>query len=878
MTALRPDRSRAEEDGVGTGLSDTPANRGRLYGIALGLCIGLALLLAPSALATQTLSGTVNAVTPDGSGGYYAAGSFTVPSSTIVNAVHIKSDGTIDTSWAPNPSGAIYALAVSGSDVYLGGNFTLSTLHNAARVDATSGALDTGWTPQPDGTVRAIAVLGQRVYLGGSFTQVSTSGSPVNRSNAAAVDLSDGYDAGWDPSPDNTVYALATSGSTVYLGGSFLNVNSDSVPVARDRAAAVDYSTGLATDWNPSPDGPIYALATSGLTVYLGGSFNTISGGVITSSPRIDSPVQRPNAAAVSAATGNDTGWNPAPNGQVNALAVSRGTVYLGGLFSKVKASASTTADRADAAGVDAVTGYDTGWDAGVSDTVNSLATWYPDVYIGGAFGIVNTTVAQHSLTVHVPPTGSGVGTESGAGSVTSDPVGINCPGGSCSTSYDHGSQVTLTATPAGGSGFAGWSGGGCSGTSTTCIVTLDANTTVTATFNTQSTLTVTLGANSGSVTSAPAGISCPSICSGQFTDGTQVTLMAAPANGFSFSGWFGGTCTGDVTSTCQFTMPNGPATVNAIFAQTHVVSVTRVGNGSGAVTSSPLGIDCPNTNCAQPFDDGTDVVLYATPYPGSRFAGWTSGCSGTGPCELIVGADTQVQAVFLRQHTLTVSRNGSGTGTVSGSSINCGSSCGHTYDQGTVVTLSASAASGSTFTGWTGGGCAGTHSTCNVTVSSDAQVTATFTAGGKKPPPPPPPPPKKKPAPRCTLKGGSSRVLLAAPRTAKGKGKKKAKAKPGTLTATVHCDRATTVTLSGVITELVGKKPKHGKQRTKTFRLGPVRAAMAANGSKTLTFSLSRSALSDLKHKAKMSLAMTLTATGASGHVTATMARLSGY
>lgn len=69
-----------------------------------------------------------------------------------------------------------------------------------------------------------------------------------------------------------------------------------------------------------------------------------------------------------------------------------------------------------------------------------------------------------------------------GSGSVLSSPPGINC-GSSCSGPFDDGSQVTLTATPAAGSAFAGWSGAGCSGTAT-CTLTMSADQTVTATFN----------------------------------------------------------------------------------------------------------------------------------------------------------------------------------------------------------------------------------------------------------------------------------------------------------------------------------------------------------------------------------------------------------
>lgn len=77
---------------------------------------------------------------------------------------------------------------------------------------------------------------------------------------------------------------------------------------------------------------------------------------------------------------------------------------------------------------------------------------------------------------------------------------------------------------------------------------------------------------------------------------------------------------------------------------------------------------------------------------------------------------------------TLSVTRSGSGSGTVtsSPSGISCGSDCTQTYTAGTRVTLTASAASGSRFTGWSGGGCTGTG-TCSVIVNGAVGVTATF-------------------------------------------------------------------------------------------------------------------------------------------------------
>jgi hypothetical protein len=69
-----------------------------------------------------------------------------------------------------------------------------------------------------------------------------------------------------------------------------------------------------------------------------------------------------------------------------------------------------------------------------------------------------------------------------GQGTVASAPAGIDC-GTTCAAPYGAGGTlVTLTATPAAGSMFEGWNGGGCSGTGA-CTVILHADTTVTATF-----------------------------------------------------------------------------------------------------------------------------------------------------------------------------------------------------------------------------------------------------------------------------------------------------------------------------------------------------------------------------------------------------------
>lgn len=192
------------------------------------------------------------------------------------------------------------------------------------------------------------------------------------------------------------------------------------------------------------------------------------------------------------------------------------------------------------------------------------------------------TTTGNETLTI----TEAGTGT----GAVTSLPPGISCQP-TCTASFASGTVVTLTATPAAGSTFTGWSGANsCEGTGT-CTFTITAATAVTATFGggtTNFALMVTeAGTGTGTVTSAPAGISCKPTCSANFGSGTVVTLTETAAEGSVFAGW-SGACTG--TGGCLVTMTaaeNVTATFNTS-ANSVIISVPS--GGSTTATTSPGG------------------------------------------------------------------------------------------------------------------------------------------------------------------------------------------------------------------------------------------------------------------------------------------------
>ena len=243
--------------------------------------------------------------------------------------------------------------------------------------------------------------------------------------------------------------------------------------------------------------------------------------------------------------------------------------------------------------------------------------------------------------------------------------------------------------------------------------------------------LTVTAPkAGTGTITSSPAGINCPSTCTASFPQGTQVALTATPGTNYFFAGW-GGSCSG---TTCSL-MLNAAASVSATFNAGDGLTVALAGTGTGTVTSSPAGINCSAatpTTCTASFAPNTPVSLNETPGTGDTFAGWSGACTGAATCSVTVTTGTSVTAIFNPPGAaLTVSITGNGTVTSSPAGISCSNAsttgCSATFPAGTAIRLSETAATNYSFGGW-GGACLGSV-TCMFTLTTTNSVTATFTA-----------------------------------------------------------------------------------------------------------------------------------------------------
>ena len=153
-------------------------------------------------------------------------------------------------------------------------------------------------------------------------------------------------------------------------------------------------------------------------------------------------------------------------------------------------------------------------------------------------------------------------------------------------------------------------------------------------------------GSGAGTVTSSPSGVSCGSTCTAKFTEGKSVKLTAAAKSGSKFADWSGG-CSGTST-TCTISL-KAATSVTATFNATASpiqLTVKSVGNGAGTVTSTPAGINCPQS-CTASFPKGTAVVLMPSPEAGTTFAGWSGPCTGTGTCKLTLETSTAATPTF---------------------------------------------------------------------------------------------------------------------------------------------------------------------------------------------------------------------------------------
>ena len=386
----------------------------------------------------------------------------------------ILNNGAADPSWNPNISAleTVRALAVFGTNVFVGGQFDGVggvARRNLAKVNASGlGAVDVVWNADVDGWyVSALAVSGSQLYVGGTFASLRGQ----VRTNLARVALTGGgvVDASWDPQPDGPVKALAAAGSDLFVGGSFSTI------AGQDRGGIAKFQLGsLDPQWNPVTLGPVYSLAVRGTNLFAGASppglvrFRTtgtgtrdlswnpallsdaasatiyamavtdtgvFAGGVLTDAgsaasagivklsplngarvPNFTVHLQSPGTVFAIARQDNgkviiggdfmfaaglvrrnlarlnvdgtvDGAWLPSAYGPVQAISLSGTSAFVGGWFGRIGTNDQPYLAKVDIGGSDAI---DPAWKPRLDGPVFSLLTAGSNLFAGGQFQVVN--------------------------------------------------------------------------------------------------------------------------------------------------------------------------------------------------------------------------------------------------------------------------------------------------------------------------------------------------------------------------------------------------------------------------------------------------------------------------------------------------------
>jgi len=289
------------------------------------------------------IGGAFNQLQPNGA----------VGATTRNGLARVNSDGTLDQNFDPNAFGGVAAIAIQSNGQYLvGGNFSSvngQTRTNLARINA-NGTIDTSFAPTPNGTVSAIAVQANgQILIGGSFTYVNS----IGMNYLARLNSDGSLDTTFNPGPAGAVYALViqpTDGK-ILVGGAFFGFNPIKGPQSATTQSIaylgrVNTDGTIDTTFQPDPNNNVYSI------VYNATNNTILFGGAFTAFAPIDFSNQdayytdtNPYVGLIGAANGlGYTDFEPAPNGQVNSVALqSDGKILICGAFTTLQPNPTTT-------------------------------------------------------------------------------------------------------------------------------------------------------------------------------------------------------------------------------------------------------------------------------------------------------------------------------------------------------------------------------------------------------------------------------------------------------------------------------------------------------------------------------------------------------
>jgi uncharacterized delta-60 repeat protein len=319
----------------------------------------------------------------------------------VQNFARLNADGTVDTKFYPDPNAPVASVAVlPNGQVLAAGTFTaweqnanvtgvtpgnIVTSNYVTRVN-TDGTVDTSFAPNPNGGLTTVVVQPNgQIVIGGSFSAISPNYAaiPLNRNNIARLNANGTADPSFDPSLNGTVdsilvltdgslfaggsFTTIQVGGAALIGGSFGHVGGVSAP----NLARLNFDGSFDSSFLANADGPVNTIVPASGGTLVGGSFAKVQG------------LAQANLARITAAGNLDSTFTPAVNGTVNAIAAQQnGQIVIGGSFTTVGGQNSPNLARIGPSG-----SPDAGFHPVINGTVDSVVV-QPNgqIVIAGAF------------------------------------------------------------------------------------------------------------------------------------------------------------------------------------------------------------------------------------------------------------------------------------------------------------------------------------------------------------------------------------------------------------------------------------------------------------------------------------------------------------
>jgi hypothetical protein len=125
-----------------------------------------------------------------------------------------------------------------------------------------------------DGSVTAMKKVGNILYIGGNFINVTDGNGTYSRNRAAAINLTSGLFESWSPDVNNSIKAFEYDGTYIYMVGDFTSVNS----TTRNYAARVHPTTAVLNSWDPDFDSVCRDIKLINSYIYIAGTFSNAGG------------------------------------------------------------------------------------------------------------------------------------------------------------------------------------------------------------------------------------------------------------------------------------------------------------------------------------------------------------------------------------------------------------------------------------------------------------------------------------------------------------------------------------------------------------------------------------------------------------------------